>query len=298
MLSNINPTPFYKSYYPNTFILYVEGDIDQAFFNSLDRKKYECKRLILGFFKSHKAKIVDYISNSSDPYEHGLVDKDFDEPISIDRLFYTDTHDLETLLLSNDQNVLFNIFEKTSTKTELEKLDNDYNKAKFIAYQIGIIKKVIRNIAKNGNNFYIPYNIPLDFTKFTTKKNEIVLEYFCQFVRENGGQIYENNLLNNTNINLFFTDDKNLGHVFNRDIYSICDISQTTDFWEIVNGHDICELLCFINNDVYKVFYIRHPKDNYRIRKFENKIVKVFERKYFKSTELYFKMAIAKLFES
>ena len=105
-------------------------------------------------------------------------------------------------------------------------------------------------------------------------------------------------MLNNTNINSFFTNDQNFDHVFNRDIVSICDISQTTDFWDIVNGHDVCELLCFINDEVHKVFHKRHPKDNYRIRDFENKIVDIFERKYFKNTNLYFNMAVANLFES
>ena len=96
---------------------------------------------------------------------------------------------------------------------------------------------------------------------------------------------------------MFFTCYQDLGNVFNRDIDVICDISQTSDFWDIVNGHDICELLCFSNDEIKKVFYKRHPIDNYRIKIFEDNIIQEFSTKYFKSTNLYYKMATAKLLE-
>lgn len=275
------------------FWLYVEGKLDLHFMESLDERKYGCVIAING--RNRKENVKKVVS-LGDPKVYGLVDKDFEEPFGIERLFYTDTHDLETLLLLNDDELLSNVCKQAGLTITQDVLEKDVKKVKYLAYQIGVIKKAVHNIVNEGFNMFIPNNVPLDYQKFTTTDYKVVLENFCQFVESNGGNIKKKDLLIDEKINLFFTDYSNLGKVFNQNINTICDISQTSDFWNIVNGHDICELLCFTNDDVNKAFYKRNPTDNFRIKIFEDNLIEAFRKRYFKSTILYFNMATAKLF--
>jgi hypothetical protein len=294
--------------------LIVEGRIDRDFFIGLKNKhnlRFECDTIDYANKQEQNAMLgYGYEKNESDimitrpslinrivshPEECGLVDKDFDNDILLDRIFCTDTHDLETLLLLKDKDLLYKVFEHNNILIPSEILKSVVKKAKYLAYQVGIIKKAVHNIP----GLYIPNTLPLDYEKFTTEDDEVILEKFCQFVRNKckNCRINEKALINDEVINMFFNYYPNLGSVFDRDIDVICDISQTSDFWDIVNGHDLCELLCFSNDEIKKAFYKLHPVDNRRIKIFEDNIIQEFSTKYFKSTNLYYKMATAKLLE-
>ena len=103
-------------------------------------------------------------------------------------------------------------------------------------------------------------------------------------MNNNGGYINEEDIENHEIINLFFADG-----VFNKGIDVICDIAVTKDFWDIANGHDICELLCFVNSDIHDAFYKRY--NDFRVKKLERKLTEEFKSKFFYNTKLYFDMA-------
>lgn len=282
MVIKVNPTPFHKSYHPKTIILYVEGDTDRIFFNSLDRKNYEAKRLILGFFKSRKSHILDHISNSSDPYEYGLVDKDFDDSVKHEKLFYTDTHDLETLLLSNDNILIYRIFKKH--------FDHDIDNAKYMAYQIGVIKKTLFIIRKEKRGrLFLPNNVPFQRSLFTCDY-KLIFEDFCSyFERINNNVSLPPDIIKKEELirNNFSLDSASGKLIFKEEKYVIL---QQNNLWDIINGHDILKLLKLLNNEINECF----TKDNNF--DFEHKLVEAFQKSMFINTILYFRMKTSDLF--
>lgn len=256
--------------------VYVEGPLDRLFYKRFSERNFACRFLDNGFFKSCKKKIINHIKECRKPGEYGLVDKDFDEPscLAIDGLFFTDTHDLETLLFSKDNKLMLNIFRKHFLL--------DVEKSKYIAYQIGIIKKALYKIDRD----IIDLPSKMKCERFIARDNKINLKSFCEYMIENdqNTNIDFETLKNIDIIQAYFSPDN---FIFNR---NKDDILAEHDLWDIINGHDLSIILRSANKEIDE----KLPR---RKHGFEETIVKKVDTEKFKTnTDLYDKMKNEGLF--
>ena len=264
------------------FHLYVEGPIDKHFYEILKKRLnkdyFDFRELSGGPSNSPKKRIMNHIKINRKPGEYGVVDKDFDEPscLMIDGLFFTDTHDLETLLFSKDQTLMLRIFNKFYLK--------DVEKSKYIAYQIGIIKKALYKIDRGV--IELPQSIAYEEFASNDSGNKIHLEAFCKYMVANDQNTnIEFETLKNINIiQAYFSPDS---FIFNR---NSDDILAEKDLWDIINGHDLSIILRSVNKEIDDML----PRKKHG---FEEKIVeKVNPQKFQENTKLYKQMEKVGLF--
>ena len=208
-----------------------------------------------------------------DPF--GMIDKDFDDPNDQKfddirhKLFITDTHDLDTLLLKTDD-VLYKL--KISSERKLN--------AYYLAYQIGLLKKYI-----------LPYltkvlgkNYDTDFDAFTDTF-KVSLDKFLDYAFEK-----EKILNNRDNIKFKIKHYEAITTFFQpinpviTDEYVFCKSLPNTlylpDFWDVVNGHDIVKILKYKFKDISE----RYPEKNTR---FEQDIIEKYHKLKFVNTKIY-----------
>ena len=302
-------------------LLIVEGTTDQAFIGKLINELVDCIVAAKVFqnnsqFRTQSSgniscknaivKIIVGISNFPSPFVaypadldkwnlFGLVDSDCEELSTckpLPRLFITDTHDLETLLLSTDGELLTRI-------EECEISLADVKKAYHIAYQLAYLREELAI-----------YRGDLDLRLISCGSGQVDL---CAFV--NDGVINLNALvkyivLKSSNklppskvtkicnsIVSSKTGRKKIDLNGNwKQLFDQFDHTKIPDFWNLVNGHDILQLLQFINEEICSAF-----QDNGRYtlnRGFEMSLIAAYDYSQFKKTILHQKMLTAGLLKS
>ena len=218
----------------------------------------------------------------------GMVDLDFDDPnvaYSFEKkMFVTDTHDLETLLLSTD-NELLNKLDGCSISKD------DIKTAYYMSYQLGMVKKTLYEVAdkdfdismiSSDGKYDVDYSVLFEDKKINIKK---VVDY----INEKAEKPVSSEKTKK------FVDEsvKLLKKKVTREgtwvvSFEEFDITTTKDFWQIVNGHDIRALLKYINMDVARVF---KKQSTYGLdRMFEGKLVEKYDYSNIKITTMYKKM--------
>ena len=124
------------------FVIYVEGKTDFNFLSRFESKRFEPQLPNFNFDEAgNKEWILNAVKNSKFKNIYGIVDKDFDDPNDIrsyvnrDYIFVTDTHDLETLLLSTENKLVSKTINGFLVLSEEDKetIEKDYYTAKYIA---------------------------------------------------------------------------------------------------------------------------------------------------------------------
>lgn len=215
---------------------------------------------------------------------YGMVDLDFDESqdyIRVPHLFVTDTHDLETLMLSTDNELL-------------QKLDQcnipeeDMNTAYLMAYELGTIKSFISDFdypysCLSGDSVIIPYG------DLFSADGRIILssliEYLCQNDREASNakkqKAKKDKFIKSKQVKKYFKDD--LWKIGKDDF----DYHKTNDFWDIVNGHDILRILKYLNADVALQFSTTGTSLD---REFESALIDKYDYSKLAQTNMFKKM--------
>lgn len=217
----------------------------------------------------------------------GMIDLDYDNPtekyMSTPRLFVTDTHDLETLLLSTDNGLL-------------QKLDEcvipieDSKKAFYLAYQLGVLKQVIYETNNSsltlkpisgGGKAEVDYSSFVDEYVINLKK---LLDYLNEKNDKSISATKLNKLLEKCSSDRRIKKKLTNDFIWNS-TWEEFDSSKVEDFWEVVNGHDILSLLRFINQDAAEKY------NNYNAfslnREFELDLVDKYEYSTLEGTKLY-----------
>lgn len=218
----------------------------------------------------------------------GMVDRDYDLPVSYERekcLFATDTHDLETLVVSTDRDVFGRI-------SGCAIPEHDVKKALFMAYQIGLLVGVFRDhgIAVRSilsahsevaySEMFLPdWRISLRKTlSYATGKKAVNSAKFKKSIEQ-------------------LARDKRLRRNLGEDLcwkYGFDDFDEgaVEDMWDNINGHDILSLLRYLNADVANRFqpnaFFResgHPD-----RAFEMALINAYKKGNFTSTRMFAKM--------
>ncbi len=217
---------------------------------------------------------------------YGMVDMDFNIPnqyVQTNSLFITDTHDLETLMLSTDLDLLGKL-DKCQIST------NDIRLAFFMAYELGKVKSLLSekyfpsSPLSSGVNYNLFFNrdnlISLPNVlhlinnirkRFSSKDLNKIIDELCK----KGKRFFDKNGLWKTQFSNFNLSKK------------------PDDFWTTVNGHDILNLLRYIRPDLSSV--LPSFSGTGLNRAFEIKLIEKYNFKAFKTTNLYKKMKKEKI---
>lgn len=302
-------------------LLIVEGSTDAMFVGRVKRDAVECVSAIK-IFRSNDAfrttpttskinckdaivTLIRGVSHFPSPFFkypddidkwdiYGLVDLDCDELARgkpTPRLFVTDTHDLETLLLSTDNDVLQNI--------DLCRIPSeDVKTALYMAYQLAFARSLLFSHYV-GADFQISTiacgSRWVKFGQFFSNNRIDLFSLVRHIANESGGSLSEakvqkicTNVLGSKHGKKKFTKEG----IWKYDL-SEFDSSAVEDFWQFVNGHDILQLLGYLNERVCVAFY--QDQKNEINRAFEIVLVGAYDPKNFKKTVLYQKMEEANI---
>lgn len=312
--------------------IYVEGESDQKFMNRFnDPKNPELvfKQPNISFSGiGNKDWIINHIKKKGNKKICGIIDKDFDDPQSIqsyvnnDYIFITDKHDLETTMFFSDKKLFNNIVDDFLTKIGLNDILKEINKtnekaeferAIYIAYQIGIIKSVfpkdfdfkknsINNVLDSDkiilDDYYSCFNVPSLLYGLCQKKgnyieertscnDEMRLEEINVAINglEKSIEIFKKvqcfkDLIKLPNIISNFRPGPNGKYSFVRSQKAIL---KSKNLWDIVNGHDVCEILLNLSKNLAKFV-------NFRRKEFEDEMVYRYKMDLFFDTSLYSSM--------
>lgn len=297
-------------------LLVVEGSTDEKFVDRVKCDKVDCisakkvfksnncfrtnpavstinyKNAIatLIFGVSHyPSPIVKYPDDVNKWDIYGLVDRDYDEQIGgkpTPRLFVTDTHDLETLLISTDSNVLQNI-------DTCEISEEDISSALFMAYQLSFVRDLL-SAYHDSENFQLSTiscgSRDVSFGQFFTDSRMNLYQLVKYIAAQSGNnlteakvkRIYEGARNSKFGRKRFTTEG-----IWKQEIRAF-DVLDEVDFWKKVNGHDILQLLGYLNESVGLAFYQGRRDDINRA--FEMSLIDAYDCQNFRKTDLYQKM--------
>lgn len=296
-------------------LLIVEGSTDKRFLEKIKLDEIKCASIDqlfmpandserFGFCESHKEAIFEVVYSLSaipslldvpdglkDWSIYGMVDRDNDISAAYTRtntLFVTDTHDLETLILSTDKQVLQRI--------ECLITDEQYGQSLFIAYQIGVIRKGIFEVdADSPILSAIKAGTDCDFSEFCNSDNRIDLKEMIKILCSH----YKLKLNKSKKIDKELLSSKQYKSLFNEEgvwkqFFSDFDTSKIPDIWQILNGHDILTALRYLNSEAARKYASNILQSGIN-RKFENAIIENYDYSKLKDTEMYTKMIEAGL---
>lgn len=224
----------------------VENESENESKDNKDEQKIpSIKNIILAIFRAFENyidRIIDRENNYFKPFDghvFGIVDKDDDDGGQLcgteGRLFITDTHDLETLILSSDKRDCYFIGGKTLTQEELDK-------ACYLAYQLNKFKKKAEDyiskkqkaLLKKDNGQYVNFNAMVR----DKDKYKLNLEYVISYLNLDDNQV---KLIKN----LFDKDSLNWKSSY-EDFKKINEAER----WLILNGHDIASAVGAVYPDM------------------------------------------------
>ncbi|MBQ9395713.1 MAG: hypothetical protein IJU23_09405 [Proteobacteria bacterium] len=280
-------------------VLYVEGPTDELFVKKLaleqkikikvyssnddentqhfyDSRQSFCPtspiRTLHPNSKPAQKEAIIHLAENHRGTNYGLVDLDFDFELKCyGHLFVTDTHDIETLMLSTDLDLM-------------NKLDIDSDclkKAYFMAYQLGIVRFVMhKNKCKSCLNQYS--NLAALFDESSYK---LSLDKLCSHMENNCNPQYIPQIIEELSIGDFFENGE----------WS-CSLSEfdhdNADFWRIVNGHDILTLVCCLQPQIDQKYHriqpdAPHIRNRKPDRKFETDLITHYDYDCVSNTDVY-----------
>lgn len=298
-------------------VLLVEGVTDQKFFGHIKSSDTRCVA-VADFMRARNAfstsrtseislynsktvitTILKHIAFFPEYYDfpkgaekwplYGLVDNDFEDSSAyarITKLFFTDTHDLETLMLSTDKELL----------TRLERCNitvNEVKTALYIANQMAEFRLAIRKHKPLNPALISSPDGTIDFAAFS-EGNKIILSRLLDYINSKMDQPLSREKM------------KRIRDVIVKDMKKKIDkegcwkkqleafvIKEDSEFWMDINGHDILSAICYINPTVREVFANRSGyKQN---REFEITLTESYDYSCFNKTKLYAKLQNAGL---
>ena len=295
-------------------LIVVEGSTDDAFIQKIKEDSVDCI-VAANVFKSNdpfrsnsikttncKEAIVTIITglcrfpsvlikNAKDIEKwdlYGLVDADYDDAditSAPPRLFITDTHDLETLLLSTDKELI-------SRLEECEIPASDLYLAYHLAYQLAMVRQELKGFNDNLNLQIINCGSnQVNFGCFI-ETDKISVPNIIKYIGERQEPQIPSSKIKI--ISTAFCSTKNIKKKVDAQglwKQSVGDFQKSIplDFWKLVNGHDILQLLMYINESA-AMAYGAENSDRLN-RNFELRLIAAYDLPQFRKTKLYEKMS-------
>lgn len=247
-------------------------------------KAFNCKDVIITILQriSMFPEAFDFPKGAEEWPLYGLVDRDEGIPGScmrVKKLFFTDTHDIETLMLSTDPDVLTRLDGCTVT-------EEDAKMACYLTDQLTIFRSAISD---EGTLQYSAIKNDDGTTEFETfvQEGKIALEKMVDHINARIEAPLSREKLKKTKEKLA----KNVKRYLDKNgewKESFEDFSCGEEYWRRVNGHDLLSAIRYVNKSARECFSneMRYSQN----RDFELALSKAYDYECFKNTELYGKM--------
>ena len=289
-------------------VLMVEGQTDVAFAAHVLRRDARCLPVVelikaRNAFSSspppkvnHKeiiTTILQHISMFPDVCDfpkgaelwplYGLIDNDYNTGASfskVDKLFVTDTHDIETLLIASDADLLTRLQQCPITSEEIRT-------ALYLAKQLSVFRQAM---VKNGTINQQAINSPdgtVDFSQFT-EGDRINLGKFLQHANSHLASPLSKEKLKRVKDKIAAVpemkkslDKEGLWKKANATAsYGLDD-----PLWIDINGHDVLSAIMYVNENAKEVF--SNSGGFNRNRDFEFALIDAYDYNQFKKTRLF-----------
>ena len=270
-LTNQNPLAMASEsvFYPKGYIqLYVEGETDYNFFKRVCDKK-SCHIKDCNGVKN-VIETIRICNQNNHHGELGVADKDYNEILNrlpkIKNLCYTDTHDMETLILS--KNVFGNLLCEYGDENKIEFIENLHGNS---------IENIIINYCRDigyTRLFCLQNNVDLDFSKMKVA-NYVNERFVFDFDK------YLDCLIRFSHIPFKEKD------LIPDEIDDFFNTAPEYDSWKICQGHDITEFIALFFQKFAKAYKERALDTSAKV---EAHLRTLFVNDYFKNTQLYHSM--------
>ena len=274
-------------------VLLVEGGTDEFFVNKLEIQNFKCiaisdvrtaeEELMKSYYNYCKEKqsdnkrvarrdVLNTVNVLNDKHKniagfYGLIDKDFTTDKSDKIILVTPTHDLETLLLSTDEE----IFD--------ENIKEAFEISRHVAYLIGKVEKylqdhgyIYRKLQDNDYRDIIPIQ------KRQLRLDDVMyLKDLTDFARLLDVLIDENN---DDKLRIIREVSQNISNI-EIDGYS------DNDIYNIANGHDIANIMKLLCKEDIDKFIKSHNAEVHKKRDVEYAIIAKYNLSNFKNSPLY-----------
>lgn len=254
-----------RQYPGNDFLsfLIVEGDTDKNFYRTfIDKDKCEIN---LAYSKSNAIQILSILEKDGFPGVLAIVDADFDilesKFPSSTNLLFTDTHDLETMIVRSPA------FEKVLGEFGSEEK----------------IDQITRTAGKDVRALLLECSVPIGYLRWVSLREELSLKFedldFTQFISREALSLSQPDFIQtvknksqrhdiaSTHINASIQDLKNGIH----------------DSWHVCCGHDLVSILSIGLRRAIGTCNANDVKPEI----LERSLRLAFERSYFHKTQLY-----------
>ena len=221
----------------------------------------------------------------------GMVDQDFDDFENIrmtPRLFQTDTHDLETLLLSTDEKAINNIKSITFSAQEI-------SRAECLAYEMSKLRQQIRSFSRLPLKLFKGSSGVVEYSEFTDGP-DINVKKAIAYINSKAEHKLSKAEFNSLVEKIIAENGRFIERsgVFNYGSNGF-DALFYYDFWFDVNGHDFLSALMYINENAYYKYYDSSKGE--LNRDFEFDLIGAYDISRFTTTRIYRRMHDSKLVE-
>jgi len=274
-------------------LILVEGTPDKNFFMKMNSNNFVTSvKGIINFTKDknnikeempfNKDTIIKLVSSQffltflNNHKLYGIIDKDFEEEYphsqnaTLSKIMSNNTHDLETLILSTDKDII--------NKLNIEGLTEEiYMQALYLAYQIGVIKFTLYHSSP------LSYGVQHQFDRYCNNNNIDISKYIEYLVYQNSdkSKAHITNILKTLSKQKRIDNDNNFLLTFDSFRKSL-----PQDIWQITSGHDITDACEYLLNKKSKL------NKTYNLT---NKLVNNYNLDNFSKTALFTKMQKEKL---
>ena len=294
-------------------ILLVEGSTDVAFLENIKREEtkvcsvadimrsraafssssspeqipYNSKLVIMELIK-HISLIPESIQcpKGADKWPlFGLVDRDFDDGgdySKYKKLFFTDSHDLETLMLSTDAGLL-------SRLEQCDISEENLRIALYLSVQLAEYRKAIQQDNNLKSADISEQDGTVDFESFTEEGYTIDLGKLLSHINSKSDEPLSKGNLKKVHQAITVNMRKLLDREGKwKKKFDSFTVDLDGDLWKSVNGHDILSAIRYVNPQAREAF--DNSGGHRQNRDFESALIKAYDYKCFKDTELFLKL--------
>lgn len=262
------------------FCLYVEGKTDKVFYERILKDNVTCRSVAEavesdGLFRMPGSNRNTIIANAQaakfeSPPCFGVVDRDNSTEIVAKGVFYTDTRDLETLLIYTDDEM----YQKIDPTLTLEEVKS----ALFMAYQFGYLTDAWKLYKNKG----------IDIIENVEKCYDVNNLINIEDLRYHLKRINARTLPSTQEMKQFKKNcNKISGVTWNEEVTSIA-WDSVSGVWDYIKGHDFVYFLVKKNESLSK--RIRFPSNA-----LEYELINKYNVECFKKCSLYYELSKAEL---
>ena len=261
-------------------VLLVEGVTDQRFLNRVKTENTDilcvsdfmraagafavtapklptvyCREVIVSLIKyvSVMPEYVQFPVKAKDWPLYGLVDNDFESSVpyaAYKKLFFTETHDLETFMLSTDPGLI-----RRLPGCEISK--EEESRAYYLADQLAAFRLGMMVDKDFTQRNVLQADGTVDYGRFLNG-DRIDLQLFVKYLNGNRKKPYFSKKLRAATKKLKeamrkFLDEDGCWRIM---FLEFCGFGRA-EFWKRANGHDIASALCYVNKDAATRFRTR-----------------------------------------